>query len=128
MYYERYEITLERMKKMKYAANSLNIGIGGIARAGSRDTLGMAQKATYIEVNGNPRDIMKSPITDPGKKSHTGRFQVYRDVDRLICTKDQASREQVAASLLQTVFLNGKVTNPLSFPQVRSYFDATRDH
>lgn len=126
MYFERYENTLLRMREMNFAASNLVVGIGGILRQGTRDTLGMALKATEVSVNGSARDIMKSPITDPGKKSHTGRLQVYRDHDNVICTRDQATLEQENNSLLKLVFENGKMIRSFSFDGVKYHFKNTR--
>lgn len=120
MYLSRYDDTLARMERMGYAASNLVIGCGGILRQGTRDTLGMALKATQVEIYGEPRSILKAPVTDLGKRSHTGFLQVYRDTDGIIRTKDQVPY-QVASeqSLLKPVFRDGVVLSPLTFTQVR---------
>lgn len=127
MYLERYKGTLTRIEAMGFAASNLVVGIGGILRQGTRDTLGMALKATYVEIDGEPRNIKKCPITDTGKKSHTGRFQVYRDEHGTIRTRDEATPEQERDSILQTVFLNGNLVNEITFPQVKANFNETRE-
>jgi nicotinamide phosphoribosyltransferase len=39
-------------------------------------------KATYVEVNGESREIFKNPVTDDGtKKSATGLLQVTKNYD-----------------------------------------------
>jgi nicotinamide phosphoribosyltransferase len=78
MYLERYKTVLERLTKMGYASSNLVIGIGGILRNHSRDTLGFAVKATKVRVLNRELSIMKDPITDHGKKSHTGYMGVYK--------------------------------------------------
>lgn len=79
MYLERYQRTLGRLQEMGYAASNLVIGVGGILRNHSRDTLGFAIKATYVEVNGESRDIEKDPVTDKGKRSHKGLMALIHD-------------------------------------------------
>lgn len=121
MYLDRYKMTLARMKDMGYAASNLVIGCGGILRQGTRDTLGMALKATRVEINGEPRDILKAPITDPGKRSHTGFMQVYRNGNGVIVTKDQATREEAEQqSLLKPVFKNGRLLKDWQFAEVKA--------
>lgn len=106
MYLERYKNMLFQMKEMRYAASNLMIGVGGILRNHTRDDLGFAIKATYVEVNGERRDIMKDPITDHGKKSHCGFLSVNESFKVLEhCTADQEKE-----GLLKTVFINGSLT------------------
>lgn len=108
MYLERYIRTLERMKGMGYAACNLVIGVGGILRNHSRDTLGFAIKATYVEVNGEPREIEKDPVTDKSKKSLKGLLSLELK-DGEYVTLDQCTREQEENGLLRTVFKDGKL-------------------
>lgn len=108
MYLQRYERTLQRMKEMGYAASNLVIGVGGILRYHSRDTLGFAIKATKIEVNGKERSIMKDPITDQGKKSHSGYLCLEKKDGKYITLND-VTREQESKGLLVPVFRNGKI-------------------
>lgn len=110
MYLERYERILKRMEEMGYAASNLVIGVGGILRDHSRDTMGFALKATYVEVNGVPREIEKDPITDLDKKSHKGLIRLDQDENGHYYTTDQCTPEQEdSCTLLPTVFLNGKI-------------------
>ena len=110
MYLERYKRTLDRMLDMGYAASNLVIGVGGILRNHSRDTLGFAIKATYVEVNGESRDIEKDPVTDKGKKSHKGLMALvcpggtYCTLDR-IPPKEYPHLEDV----LQVVYRDGEL-------------------
>lgn len=46
----------------------------------TRDTYGFAMKATYGEIDGEPKEIFKDPATDDGtKKSARGLLAVYKD-------------------------------------------------
>lgn len=105
MFYERYERTLNTLKQMGYASSNLVIGIGGILRYHSRDTLGFALKATYIEVYGESKEIEKDPITDQKKKSHKGLLSLKRDLDGSYRTFDQCTWQEEKESILETVYI-----------------------
>ena len=112
MYLSRFRRTLQRMKDMGFAASNLVIGVGGILRNHSRDTLGAAIKATYVEVNGEGIAIEKDPITDPGKKSLKGLLALFparAPFPYGYRTHDQQSEfdEDCDESMLGTVFLDG---------------------
>ncbi len=119
MYFDRYERTLERMKEMGYASSNLVIGVGGILRNHSRDTLGFAIKATYVEVNGEHREIEKDPITDKGKRSHKGFLQLNQDDGMNFVTIDMCNEQQEKGGLLKTVFKNGQLTHEQSFEEIK---------
>lgn len=130
MYLERYERTLARLKEMGYAACNLVIGVGGILRNHSRDTLGFAIKATYVEVMEETeqsdglkvavgREIEKDPITDHKKKSHKGLLSLTMGDNYEYITIDQCTPEQEANGLLQKVFSNGMLYNQTTFSQIR---------
>ncbi|NQY58529.1 nicotinate phosphoribosyltransferase [Cognatishimia sp.] len=110
---ERYERILLRMKNMGFASSNLTIGVGGLMlQNNSRDDYGFAQKTTYIEVNGEPRNVFKDPITDRKKKSHKGLLSVEESHISGIHTLDvteECSWEKEKEGLLKTVFLDGKL-------------------
>lgn len=110
MYLERYKRTLDRMLDMGYAASNLVIGVGGILRNHSRDTLGFAIKATYVEVNGESRDIEKDPVTDKGKKSHKGLLALRRFGSEFK-TIDQVhpNNYPLGYDILQVVYRDGEL-------------------
>jgi nicotinamide phosphoribosyltransferase len=119
MYLERYERTLTRLKEMGYSACNLVIGVGGILRNHSRDTLGFAIKATYVEINGESREIEKDPITDTKKKSHKGLLGLYLDDDLKYVTHDQCSVAQSEGGLLNVVFRDGIILKEETFEAIR---------
>lgn len=72
---ERIKIMLNRMVAKGYSPLNLVFGIGAYTyQFTTRDELGFAFKATAVEIGGEWVDIQKNPVTDPGKKSLTGRF------------------------------------------------------
>ncbi len=119
MYFERYQRTLNKLKEMGYAACNLVIGVGGILRNHSRDTLGFAIKATYVEVNGEKREIEKDPVTDHKKKSHKGLLCLTQDENGEYHTFDQCSEMQEKMGLLRTVFKNGELTIETTFSEIK---------
>ena len=106
---ERQKEIYKRLEEKGFAATNLVLGIGSYTyQYKSRDSLGFAMKATWCQVNGEEREIFKSPKTDTGlKKSLKGLIQVYRDENGKICAKDCVSREEEKGSILQTVFKDG---------------------
>lgn len=119
MYYERYEKILQRLKDMGYASSNLIIGVGGILRNHSRDTMGYAIKCTHVEVNGVPQDIEKDPVTDSGKKSFKGLLQLsYDDMGEYV-TIDECMPHQEALSLLTPVFRDGKILRETTLTEIR---------
>lgn len=119
MYYERFESILEEMKHMGFAASNLVIGVGGLLlQQHNRDDQAYAIKATYCEVNGESREVVKDPITDSKKKSHKGLMMLNK-VDGVYVTTDQCTLEQEATGLLQTVFKNGKLLVETNLQDIR---------
>ena len=108
---------------MGYAANNIVFGSGGLLlNQFSRDTLGMAIKATYCEVEGKPRPIEKNPITDKGKKSKKGLLTLTKEVTDAgltFRTHADCSPEQEAGGELQTVFENGNLLVDESITTIR---------
>jgi nicotinic acid phosphoribosyltransferase len=121
IYYERLVRILVGMERKGYAT-VIPFGIGGLLlQQFSRDTLAFAIKATYVEANGEGRDIMKDPITDHAKKSFKGRVVVTRDpITQEYVTRDQVSQEEAAGGLLQLIYRNGVLYNSPSLAEIRT--------
>ncbi len=119
-------INLQRAKdiceglKQKGFASQAVFGIGSFTyQYNTRDTFGMAMKATYVEVDGEGREIFKNPITDDGtKKSATGLLQVKKENNKYVLY-DRVSWAQEKDSELQTVFKNGKLIKEFSLNDIR---------
>ena len=120
IYFERMEHIFRRMEGMRYATSNIVFGMGGLLLQNfTRDHLGFALKATYCEVGDEQRELFKDPITDRTKKSHKGRLAFRHDATGNFVTVDELSAEEADDTLLETVFLDGKVTNHQTFSQVR---------
>jgi nicotinamide phosphoribosyltransferase len=85
----------------------------------TRDTFGIAMKATYCIVDGKPYMIYKDPKTDTTnlKKSHKGCCRVYNDNGDLRC--QDGLLEMSDDTLLTTVFKNGELINEDTFINIR---------
>lgn len=123
IFYNRAQEILSKLAGMGYASNNIVFGSGGLLlNQFSRDTLGMAIKATYCEVDGKPRPIEKSPITDKGKKSKRGLLSLTKEVTEAgltFRTLADCSPEQESAGELKTVFENGELLVDESITTIR---------
>jgi len=126
----RAEEILYRLKQKGFASCNIVLGIGSFTYQGAvspdcivtRDTHGMAIKATYVEINGEGRAIFKNPKTDDGlKKSAKGLIVVYKDENGEYYAKDESSWEEVNSkdNELKTVYVEGEFTNLTTLDDVR---------
>lgn len=117
----RQQAILSGLAQKGFASTNVVLGIGSFTyEYVTRDTFGFAMKATYGIVNGEPRAIFKSPKTDNGmKKSAKGLLQVYRDENGVLCLNDDCTPEEEENSLLETVFLDGKLIKDQSLAEIR---------
>jgi len=123
----------ERLKKKGFASINWVAGIGSFTyQYITRDSLGSAMKATYCEVDGEAREIFKDPITDDGtKRSAKGLLQVFNDRENCptsylyfdgkdnIKLIDQVDKNGEEGGLLETVFLDGKLTKFQTLGEIR---------
>jgi nicotinamide phosphoribosyltransferase len=117
----------ERLKAKGFASTNVVLGIGSFTyQYNTRDTFGFAMKATYVEVNGEAREIFKDPITDDGtKKSATGLLcvegiKLYSDpIISDIKLTDKVSWEKESTGLLQTIYIDGGFDNPITLSEIK---------
>lgn len=107
--------------KQKGFASQVVFGIGSYTyQYNTRDSFGLAMKATYVEIDGEGRDIFKNPVTDDGtKKSATGLLKVKKENGQYVLT-DKVSKKEEAESDLQTVYKDGKLIKDLTLAEIRS--------
>mgnify|MGYP007100056111 CR=1 FL=1 len=108
---------LYRAMTAEYSADNITFGQGGkLLQSIDRDTQKFAMKCSSIKVNGQHRDVYKSPITDMGKESKKGRVTLYRNDEGYFT--DLEGRTD-AAEVLETVFENGEIVKEYTFDEVR---------
>jgi len=128
-------ISPDRMKRIfaglaakGFASTNVVLGLGSYTyQYVTRDTYGMAMKATFVIIDGVPYSIYKRPVTDDGGKfSATGLLAVVVDENEpsgylLI---QNATDKQVEDSILQPVWSDGKFLKKYSFREVRDLVGA----
>ena len=110
-----------RLAEKGFASTNVVLGIGSFTyQYNTRDTFGFAMKATYVEINGEGREIFKDPITDDGtKKSATGLLCVETLPDGCIGLYDKVSWNTEDTGLLQTIYKNGVFENETTLSEIR---------
>jgi nicotinamide phosphoribosyltransferase len=119
---DRAEEICKRLETKGFASTNIVLGVGSFTyQFNTRDTFGFAMKATYVEVEGEGREIFKNPITDDGtKKSATGLLAVFRDDnDGDYRLHDHCDWETEGKSELQTIYKNGAFSNQITLTEIR---------
>lgn len=92
----------------------------------TRDTFGIAIKATYCEVGGRAIQIYKTPKTDKDnlKQSQRGLCVVSADQEGRLACRDGYDRFTIndfkGENLLKPVFRNGRMLREQSLREIRS--------
>jgi nicotinamide phosphoribosyltransferase len=121
IYFERARRIFETLKKNGFASSNVVFGIGGILlQCATRDTFGFSLKATYCEVDGESRAIMKQPIGDTVKKSHKGLLKLAKSPMGTYHTIENVDATAEGEGYLTTVYKDGKVTKKITLDQLRN--------
>ena len=118
---ERAEQILKRLAEKGFASTNVVFGVGSYTcQYLTRDSMGIAVKATAAVVNGKTYALSKYPVTDDGtKKSAKGLLRVEKEGDDFVLY-DMQTWEQGDQGELRTVFKDGKLINLESFETIRS--------
>jgi len=115
---------LENITSEGFCATNVAFGMGGgLLQKWDRDTQRFAFKCSAISVDGEWRDVFKSPITDPGKNSKAGRLKLIRDLAFQgfhSVPLNAKLKEGEYEDILLPVFKNGEILKEYSFDEVRS--------
>lgn len=118
------------LEKRGFAANCIAYGVGAFCFSAiveneklivaTRDTFGIAMKATYGVINGKKLMIYKDPKTDTSKlkKSHKGCCEVYAGENGELMCRDELL-EMSDNTLLKVVFENGELVREDTFLDIR---------
>ena len=109
-----------RLEAKGFASTNVVLGIGSFTyQYNTRDTFGFAMKATYVEVNGEGREIFKDPITDDGtKKSATGLLRVTTAVGGYKLVDSQTWAGEQTGSL-KPIYEDGVFYNTTTLTEIR---------
>lgn len=104
-----------------FASTNVVFGVGSYTMNYlTRDTFGIAVKATWTKVNGIEYDLYKDPVTDSGmKKSAKGLLRVEKQGNDFIL-HDQQKWEQIYQGELDVVFDNGNLVTETSLSEIRN--------
>ena len=120
---ERADEICKRLEAKGFASTNVVLGIGSFTyQYNTRDTFGFAMKATYVEVNGEGREIFKDPITDDGtKKSATGLLFVGRDIEtNKLELIDKVDWYDEAEGQLINIYKDGKFYNETTLTEIKN--------
>jgi nicotinamide phosphoribosyltransferase len=108
--YERCSAILAGLEAKGFASANMVFGIGSFTyQFTTRDTYGMAMKATWVQINGEGKNIFKDPVTDGGfKKSAKGRLAVVEDEFGNNVLINEATITQEDKSILRQVWADGR--------------------
>ena len=117
---ERATSISERLKENNFASQVV-FGIGSYTyQYNTRDTFGMAMKATYVEIDGEGVEISKDPVTDDGlKKSAKGLLTVRKSSDGMYM-EDCCTYEEENSGELEVVFQDGELIKDQTLSEIRS--------
>jgi len=128
----------KQLEQDGFAANNIFFGIGAFSFAAhldengmvvyTRDTYGIAMKATYAIINRHPYALYKDPKTDTShlKKSHKGCVRVYKNENGKLCAQDGYTHLcDMSDTLLETVFVDGELVKEESFETIRERLNET---
>jgi nicotinamide phosphoribosyltransferase len=111
----------KRLEAKGFASTNVVLGIGSFTyQYNTRDTFGFAMKATYVEVNGEAREIFKDPITDDGtKKSATGLLSVHKNLDGNYVLMDHCTWDEESTGELKPIYEDGVFYNQTTLTEIR---------
>ena len=123
----------EILKERGFAANNVVFGVGAFCFHAlfddnnkmtviTRDTFGMAMKATFGEFGDKKLFIYKDPKTDENnlKKSHKGCCKVIKHVDgSFLCYDEYDEWVPNWDTMLEPVFKDGELTKFYNFMDIR---------
>ncbi len=112
------ELTLQTLEQNGISADNIRFGMGGeLLQKVNRDTLMFAMKTSAINIKGTWRDVYKNPITEPNKRSKSGRLALINENNRYKTIRlDEIGLKE---NLLKKVFKNGRLIIDYKFEDVR---------
>jgi nicotinamide phosphoribosyltransferase len=109
---------IDAMIERRWSIDNIAFGMGGgLLQRVDRDTQRFAFKCSSVTVNGEERDVYKTPVSDPTKNSKRGRLALVQGENGLetILERDLDGR----ANELHTVFSYGMTLPVDTFDNIR---------
>uniref|UniRef100_A0A915PPA3 Nicotinamide phosphoribosyltransferase n=1 Tax=Setaria digitata TaxID=48799 RepID=A0A915PPA3_9BILA len=128
--YESIGKILDAVTRNKWSADNIVFGTGGaLLQKLDRDTQKCAFKCSHVVINGESRDVWKSPTTDAGKQSKQGRLTLERREDGSLVTIEKGQGD-ASKDVLVTVFENGRLLVDYSLEEIRdrAELDIVKEH
>lgn|SRR5690554_2036391 len=118
---ERAELIFSRLAAKGFASTCVVIGVGSYTcQYLTRDTLGIAIKATAAEVNGEIVALSKAPKTDSGEKhSARGLLKVEQQNGEYVLLQN-VSVEEEQQGCLETYYKDSKILKQEDFVNIRN--------
>jgi nicotinamide phosphoribosyltransferase len=118
---DRADEICRRLEAKGFASTNVVLGIGSFTyQYNTRDTFGFAMKATYVEVNGEGREIFKDPITDDGVKKSAKGLLCVTDIDGELVLSDMVDWDHENMGELQLLYEDGVFHNTTTLTEVRN--------
>lgn len=110
---------LKDMERNRWSADNIAFGMGGgLLQKVNRDTQKFAFKCSSATVNGEQRDVSKSPVGMEFKKSKGGRLMLVYGVEGFDTIRETPENQE--QNLLQTVFLDGEFKRRYTLDEIRA--------
>lgn len=120
--YKRAQEIFKRLEDKGFASTNVTFGIGSFSLSSgiSRDSLGIAVKATNAIVDSKQIPIYKQPKTDSTKNSAKGLLKVIKNEDGSYTTLNDVTVEEEQQGELISVFKDGKLLREQTFEEIRN--------
>jgi nicotinamide phosphoribosyltransferase len=119
--FERAQQICQKLKDLGFASTNIVFGIGSYTyQYNTRDTFSIACKATWVQVDGEGKEIYKDPVTDDGtKKSACGLLSVVRNLGTFVVQQNVDREYLTKTTWLDVVFRDGVCTTKPKFDTIR---------
>jgi nicotinamide phosphoribosyltransferase len=118
---DRIDRTSYNLAEKRFASTNAVYGCGSVGyQYQTRDSLGLAFKGTYAEINGVGIELFKDPITDKGfKKSARGLLAVFKGSNNDYYLKERCTWDEYENSELKLIYKNGEFLSRTNLTKIR---------
>ena len=121
MNYDRINRIYKGLMDNGFAASNVVLAAGAYLLANlTRDDLGFAIKASYVEVDGIGVPVYKQPKTDMSKASSAGLFKVVKEESGDYKLLSNVTKQEEEEGELQTVWVDGVFVKETTFDEIKA--------